>query len=125
MQISITFRHMDASQAIKDHIDSQISHLEKYLIKPTEVHVILSVEKKIRHRCEIILLEQSFKASADVVSDDMYKSIDKSVQKIQSQVIKRKNKVQEHHKHHQGVQEVTALAEAEYQKELEEQSGEN
>jgi|APSaa5957512535_1039671.scaffolds.fasta_scaffold50148_2 putative sigma-54 modulation protein len=125
MQVSITFRHMDASQAIRDHIDDQISHLEKYLIKPSEVHVILSVEKKIRHRCEIVLMEQHFKASADVTSDDMYKSIDKSVSKIQSQVSKQKKKLQEHHKHHQGVREVTAIAEEQYQKEKEDQIEEN
>ena len=89
MQISITFRHMDATQAIRDHIDDKISHLEKYLLNPTEVHVILSVEK-FRHRCEVVLSEQNFKASADGTAEDMYKSIDKSVAKIESHVKKYK-----------------------------------
>lgn len=116
MQVTITFRHMEASQAIRDHVDTQINYLEKYLIKPTEVHVILSVEKKFRHKCEIVLHEQMFKASADDTTDDMYKSIDSAVAKIQAQVLKHKKKIQGHHKHHQSVQEISALAEKEFEK---------
>lgn len=116
MQISITFRHMEASQAIREHIDTQIGHMEKYLIKPTEVHVVLSVEKKFRHRCEIALMEQNFKASSNVISEDMYKSIDKALEKIQTQVLKHKKKIQGHHKHHQALHEISAFAEGEFQK---------
>ena len=113
MQVSITFRHMEATAAIRDHVDEKISHLEKYLIKPTEVRVILSVEK-FRHRTEIVVLEQNFKASADETTDDMYRSIDRAIVKIEKQVKRFKGKVQGHHKQH--LQDVAVLAENEYQK---------
>lgn len=116
MQVSITFRHMEASQALREYIDTKISHLKKFLIKPTEVHVVLSVEK-FRHRAEVILFEQNFKASADETTDDMYKTIDKTMTKIEAQVKKHKQKIQGHHKHHQGVGEVAAIAEDLYEKE--------
>lgn len=113
MQVSITFRHMDASDAIRNHIDSKLAHIQKFLIKPMEAHVTLTVEK-FRHTAEITLSEQYFQAKAKEVTDDMYLSIDRALDKIEAQVKKHKEKVQEHHKHHASVQEVTTEAEKEY-----------
>lgn len=115
MQVSITFRHMDATQALRDYVDGKIGNLEKHLIKPTEVHVILSVQK-FRHRAEVVLLEQHFKASADEITDDMYASIDKAIDKVEIQVKKRKDKLQSHHKRNQPLHEISAQAEDNYQK---------
>lgn len=106
---------MEASQAIRDYVDTKIGHLEKFLIRPTEMHVVLSVEK-FRHRAEITLHEQNFKASADETTEDMYKSIDKVIHKIESQVKKHKTKIQDHHKHHHPLHEIAAQAETEFQK---------
>lgn len=113
MQVSITFRHMNASDAIRNHIDSKLEHMKKFLIKPVEVHVILAVEK-FRHTAEIVLSEQHFQAKAKEVTDDMYLSIDRALDKIEAQAKKHKEKIQEHHKHHISVQEVTTEAEKEY-----------
>lgn len=113
MQVSITFRHMEASDAVRNHIDSKLEHIAKYLIKPIEVHVTLSVEK-FRHTAEIVLLEQHFQAKAKETTDDMYLSIDKVLDKVEKQVKKRKEKVQEHHKHHFSVGEVAIEEEKEF-----------
>lgn len=118
MKKTITFRHMDATDAIRNHVEEQLTHLEKYLIKPTEIHVILSVEK-FRQKAEVTVHEQNFNAQAFEVSDDLYVSIDKAIHKVQSQIKKHKEKIQEHHKHHHSVAEVSAQAESEYQARLE------
>lgn len=115
MKTTITFRHMDVSEALRNHVNAHLEHLQKFLIKPIECHVILSVEK-FRHRAEIILVEQNLHAKADEVSDDMYKTVDAAITKIESQVKKHKQKIQEHHKHHHSTQEITAQAELEYEK---------
>lgn len=112
MKKTITFRHMEATDAIRDHVNEKLEHLGKFLIKPTEVHVILSVEK-FRHKAELSVHEQGFTAQAFEVSDDLYTSIDKAITKIQAQIKKHKEKVTEH-KHHASVGEVSAQAEKEY-----------
>ncbi|MCP5464113.1 MAG: ribosome-associated translation inhibitor RaiA [Deltaproteobacteria bacterium] len=117
MQVLITFRHMDASDAIRSYVDSKLEHLKKHLIKPTEVHAILSVEK-FRHQCEINLLEQNFKASAKEVTEDMYKSIDKAIDKLEVQLRKHKDKLQGHHKGHESLSEIAARAEEDYQRSI-------
>lgn len=114
MKVSITFRHMEATDAIRNYVDSHLSRLEKYLIKPIEIHVILSVEK-YRHRAEIVAIEQHFKAQSDEISDDLYLSIDQAIDKVEKQIKKHKEKIQEHHKHHISVSEAAALAEKDFQ----------
>lgn len=104
---------MKASEALREHVDARISALQKFFIKPIEIHAVLSVEK-IRHRVEVVLREQNFQASADEISDDMYKSIDKALDKIESQVKKHKAKAQEHHKGHRGLSDVAAVAERKF-----------
>jgi len=104
---------MNASDAIRNHIDSKLEHIQKFLIKPMDVHITLAVEK-FRHTAEIVLSEQYFQAKAKEETDDMYLSIDRALDKIEVQVRKHKEKVQEHHKHHVSVQEVTTEAEKEY-----------
>lgn len=115
MQTQITFRHMDSSPALREYVESKLDHIQKHLVKAVEVHVILSVQKHI-HKAEIVLHEQNLKASASETSNDMYKSIDSAMQKIEVQVRKFKDKRQEHHKHHEPLHETAAHAEEAYQR---------
>ena len=110
MRVSVTFRHMEASDAVRDYIEEKIESLKKFLLKPIDVHVTLSVEK-FRHTAEIILVEGQFQAKAKEESDDMYASLDSALDKIGKQVKKHKEKMQEHHKHHLSVGETAAIEE--------------
>lgn len=95
MQITMTFRHLEATNAIKEHIEDKMEKFKKYLIRPIEAHVILTVEK-IRQQCEITLSARNFHATAVETNTDMYTSIDKAVHKLERQVKKHKEKVKEH-----------------------------
>ncbi|MBI4412327.1 MAG: ribosome-associated translation inhibitor RaiA [Deltaproteobacteria bacterium] len=112
MNVTVTFRHLEATEAIKNHVEDKLEKFKKYLIRPIEAHVILSVEK-FRHQCEITLAARDFRAMAIEVSDDLYTSIDKAVHKLERQVKKHKEIVKEH-KHHLSVHAASALAEEEY-----------
>lgn len=112
MNVTVTFRHLQATDAIKNHVEDKLSKFKKYLIRPIEAHVILSVEK-FRHQCEVTLAARDFRAMALEVSDDLYTSIDQAVHKLERQVKKHKEIVKEH-KHHLSIQAVSALAEEEY-----------
>ena len=48
MQISVTFRHMNASDALKQHAVVQASRIDKYFDKPSEAHVVLSTERYLQ-----------------------------------------------------------------------------
>ena len=108
MQINVTFRHMEATDALKDHVEQKLGKFKKYLIRPIDAHVILSVEK-IRQRCEIKLTASNFTATAVETSNDLYTSIDKAVHKLERQVIKHKE-ILKQHKNHIPVKEAMSMS---------------
>ncbi len=95
MNINYVFRHMEATDAIKDHVSAKLERIKKYLIHGVDAHVVLSVEK-FRHQCEIQIHEKDFQASALEVSDNLYASIDAVVHKIETQLKKHKERVKKH-----------------------------
>ena len=99
MDIDVTFRHTDSSEAIKNHVYEKMKKIEKYFVKPERTHVILTVEhhhNKINNIVEITLLENGNKLSAREKSENMYVSIDSAVGKIERQVKKYKDKLKNH-----------------------------
>lgn len=98
MHITVTFRHIEPTEGIKKHVEDKVALIKKYLIKPIEVHVILSVEK-FRHQCEVVLSEGQFRATAVETSENLYTSIDLALHKIERQVRKHKEIVKDHKNH--------------------------
>lgn len=111
MNITVVFRHMAASDAVKRHIEEKLEKIKKYLIHPIEAHVVVSVEK-FRQQCEVVVKARDFHAQALEVNDDLFTSIDKSIHKIERQVSKHKEIVKEH-KGHLATGEAALLVEQE------------
>ncbi len=97
MEISVTFRHSETSPAIQKHIRDKIQKLSKYFIKPTNAHITLNVEGT-RHAAEISFAEDHSVLNAHVVTHDMYVSVDRALEKLETQLKKYKEKLKNHHK---------------------------
>lgn len=95
MKISITGRHFDVTDAIKDYTESGLEKVRAHFDKVIDAEVILSVEKH-RHIAEINLHVNGHRANAKESSDDMYVSIDSALSKIDRQVEKYKDRIQRH-----------------------------
>lgn len=98
MELLVTFRHTQASQALKDHIRDKIVKFDKYLIKPETTHVILNVEKD-RHSVEINMAENGHTFLAQSDSHDMYAALDEALTKLERQLKKYKEQIKEHKGH--------------------------
>lgn len=85
MQISVTFRHMDSSDALRNHAIEKTDRIRKYFDEPTEAHVLLSMERYL-YKAEINLSAHGMMICSKVVSSDMYNSIDRAIEKIETQV---------------------------------------
>ena len=93
MQIRVTFRHTNPTEALKKYASEKVGRVSKLLIKPQSANIVLSVEKN-RHRAEVLL----HAIGQDVIkgveeSDDMYAAIDLVVDKLVRQAKKIKGKV--------------------------------
>ncbi len=89
MQITVTFRHMDSSDAVREYATKKLSALDRYFDKVQDVHVVLMAEKK-QHITEVTVHSpgEVFKATAK--TEDMYASVDSVLDKLERHAVKRK-----------------------------------
>jgi putative sigma-54 modulation protein len=92
MTIAITFRHLASSDAIKGYIHDKLERVQKYLRQPLDAHVTLFTERH-QHVAEITLHSAGRQYQARHDSDDMYKSIDFMIDKIDHQIAKHHDSV--------------------------------
>jgi putative sigma-54 modulation protein len=99
MKIEYTGRHIEVTDAIKSHAESHFQRIEHLFNgNNTKAHIIIEA-KKGRHKSEVILKWKDHVLTADSTVDDMYKSLTKTIDKIEKQAIKlRKKVIDKHHK---------------------------
>lgn len=85
MNVTITFRHMEPSEAIKEYARSKVSKLQKHLRQPMTARVTLSLDK-LEHSAEVQIASGPHRVEAKEVSDDTYASIDAVLDKLDRQV---------------------------------------
>ena len=95
MQVSVTGRHVEVTEAMKQHVEDKIAKIKRHFDHVTDVHVILTVEK-LEQKAEATVQISGAKLFADDVQADMYAAIDNMVDKLDRQIIKHKEKIQSH-----------------------------
>ena len=91
MQISMTFRHMEPTDAMKELITEKVGKVKKYLRGPVEANVVLSVERYLQ-ACDITISVGGRTYKGHEETDDMYTSLDKVMDKIERQIDKSKGR---------------------------------
>jgi putative sigma-54 modulation protein len=101
MQLSTTFRHMEASQGVREYAAEKLDTIKKYFHKdPISAHAVFSVERGFNHVADIhITLPNGIVINAKEVTEDMYSSIDLAAARIERQVRKWKEKIRDHKPH--------------------------
>lgn len=98
MNIIVNARHFDLTPALKSYAEEKIQKFDRYLSNITEAVVTLSIEKKYRHRTEVLLKANGVKIQAASVTAEIYSSIDEVIEKLEKQVKKHKEKLVSHRK---------------------------
>ncbi|MBT6250795.1 MAG: ribosome-associated translation inhibitor RaiA [Nitrosomonadales bacterium] len=96
MKINITGHHLEITNGINDHIHNKIKKIKGHADYILEVKVILSVDN-ITHNAEANIHLPKTTLHAKCSSNDMYKSIDLLINKLDKQIIKHKEKMTDHH----------------------------
>ncbi len=95
MQTNITFRNLDATEAIKSYAREKVDRVNKYLDKASEAHVVLALERHLHH-ADITIHAGPFFLRGREKSEDMYASIDLAMDKIERQLKRYKEKLKSH-----------------------------
>src|SRR4029450_5235899 len=98
MQLATTFRHMEASQAVRTYAEERLDKIRKYFQRdPIAAHATFSVERNHNHTAAIqIPLPNGIVIQARETTEDMYSSIDLAGARIERQVRKWKDKIRNH-----------------------------
>lgn len=98
MNIIVNGRHLDVTPAIRSYAEEKVSKFERYLHEISEAVVTLSIEKKFRHKAEVLLKVNGILIQAESVTGEIYSAIDEVSEKLDRQVKKYKEKLVSHRK---------------------------
>lgn len=94
MQISVTFRQLEPSEALKSYVTDRMKKFKRYLEGPFEAHVVLGLEK-FRHLADITINSNGRMIKGREENADMYAAIDLVMDKIDMQLRKHRSKLRE------------------------------
>ncbi len=91
MQISVTFRQLEPSAALKNYVTDRLGKFKRYLEGPVEAHVVLGLEK-FRHLADVTIDNNGRIIKGKEENTDMYAAIDLVMDKIDMQLKKFRDK---------------------------------
>jgi putative sigma-54 modulation protein len=84
-EVVVTFRHIEPTEAIRAYAVRKFSHPAKFLKRPCQVHLILTVDK-YRHRGEVTVKSGYLAAAAQEETKDLFSVIDLLADKVERQL---------------------------------------
>ncbi|MFH1727103.1 MAG: ribosome-associated translation inhibitor RaiA [Pseudomonadota bacterium] len=106
MNINVTFRHMETTEALRQYATDKIEKVQKYLDKAISANIVLSVEK-FNHIADVTITTKGTTIKVTESTNDMYASIDAVVDKIERKLKKYKDKMKNHK--HKSISDVTDM----------------
>ena len=96
MNLHVTFKNCDPSDALRERAEQKLDKLAKYLREPIEVHVVLQVEKH-RHRGDVTVSAAGEILKTELETDDMYVTVDRLMERITRIAKRQKERRTGHH----------------------------
>lgn len=93
--IDVIGRNIQVTEAMKDYALEKVAKIERFSHRIIDVAITMEVQK-LEQRCDIVLKVDHIKVKSHASSDNMYASIDKAVDKMESQLRRYKSRIQDH-----------------------------
>lgn len=103
MKVIITSKNMNASDHLKQTIETKLDRLGKYFSNDIVANVTLSAEKG-RQKIEATINAKGTIFRAEETTNDAYNGVDRVVEKLSSQMSRFKTKLQRKHKDNKELQ---------------------
>lgn len=95
MNFTITGRNVNVSERLNDYVEKKLPRLEKYFHQLMEVRMILFTEKQ-DHIAEMVLVGDGVQFYGQEKGGDFYSASDLLLDKVEKQLVRFKEKHQEH-----------------------------
>ena len=97
MNLEMVFHHVKKSERVREYAEERLERLERYELKPFAVQFIFSGEGKNKI-AELIINGKDRRWVAKAAGENLYQAIDHCIQRMATQLRKKKDKVQKHKK---------------------------
>ena len=95
MNLNITYRHLDSTEAIDEKIRAKVESLDKYFHGKLDIHWVCSIEDG-RHISEVNVHSGKIYFHAKAENDNLYKTFDEVIHKLNAQIRKKKEQISAH-----------------------------
>lgn len=95
MEIDISGRHFQVTEALRRYASDKVKKLDKYALKIESAHVVMAVEK-IRQIVEVTLNGKNLRLTAKAENPDMYAAFDLCHNKLQLQLSRQHDRTKDH-----------------------------
>jgi putative sigma-54 modulation protein len=95
MNLSIQGHHIDVTPALREYVKSKLDRIRRHFDQVIDVNAVLGVEK-LQQKAEVTLHVKGKDLFAEAVDTDLYAAIDLVADRLDRQVLKYKNKRQDH-----------------------------
>ena len=101
MNLTISGHHLEVTPALREYVVTKLDRVTRHFDQVVDVSVLLTVdnprEKDRRQRAEVTLRVKGRDIFVEQSHEDLYAAIDQLMDKLDRQVVKHKDKVQDHH----------------------------
>jgi putative sigma-54 modulation protein len=95
VKIAVNARHMDATDAIHEYVQTKADKLDRYYDKLHKGEVVLEIEADQAHVEFVVTADGKHTFVSEAKAPDLYAAVDKAVEKMIEQVRRHKDKVRD------------------------------
>ncbi len=100
MNLTISGHHLEVTPALREYVRTKLDRVTRHFDQVVDVNVLLTVEKlkekERRQRAEVTLRVKGRDIFVEQSHEDLYAAIDQLMDKLDRQVCRHKDRVQEH-----------------------------
>jgi putative sigma-54 modulation protein len=101
MNLTISGHHLDVTPALREYVLTKLDRVTRHFDQVVDISVLLTVEKlkekERRQKAEVTLHAKGKDIFVEQSHEDLYAAIDQLMDKLDRQVCKHKDKLQDHH----------------------------
>jgi putative sigma-54 modulation protein len=101
MNLTISGHHLEVTPALREYVTSKLDRITRHFDQVVDVKVLLTVEKQKekerRQRAECNIRVKGNDLFAEASHADLYAAVDELVDKLDRQVVRHKDRLQDHH----------------------------
>lgn len=97
MKLSIKGRNIEVTEALRQYIEKRLSKFNKFVGDLSEAVVTISTEK-FTHKIDVLFKVNGHLIQAEGKTEDLYSAVDQVVEKLEKQILKYKEKIQNKNK---------------------------